>query len=227
MSVFLIDYENLHASAFSGLEELSEEDRVLIFYTNNSDNLTFSLMERLVRAKAKIQYMKVICGGKNSLDFQLCSYLGYLIGTSSDTRFCIVSRDKGYNTMLSLWGDKTENGNTVVCGVTIRNGMNKSVIADEAADVETAAEASAEEQEQTQLRAEQPELIQPEQAEPTPEQTEQAAAEAQPQRQPEEQAAEAQNGDAQPEQQPEKPKRKYNRRAPYKRKPKAPAEQSA
>ena len=218
MSVFLIDYENLHASAFSGLEDLTEDDRVLIFYTNNSDNLTFSLMDRLVRAKAKIEYMKVVCGGKNSLDFQLCSYLGYLIGTNTDTRFCIVSRDKGYNTMLSLWGDSTENGNTVVCGVTIRNGMNKSVsaVGETVAEETAAVETSVVEPEQTQVEAEQAESARPEQTEPTAEQPE---AEIKPQ-QPEEQAADA-------EQQPEKPKRKYNRRAPYKRKPKTPAEQSA
>lgn len=122
MSVFLIDYENVRTAAFNGLEDLNESDRVIIFYTGNSDNLTFSLMERLISAKAEVEYKKVNCGGKNSLDFQLCSYLGYLIGTSRDTRFCIVSRDKGFLSMLSLWGETAENGNSVVCCANIYNG---------------------------------------------------------------------------------------------------------
>lgn len=115
MSVFLIDYENVRTAAFNGLEDLNENDRVVVFYTANSDNLTFSLMQRLVKSQAQIEYKKVTCGGKNSLDFQLCSYLGYLIGTSKDTRFCIISRDKGFFTMLSLWGEDAENGNSVIC----------------------------------------------------------------------------------------------------------------
>ncbi len=188
MSVFLIDYENLHTSAFSGLEDLTEEDRVFIFYTNNSDNLTFSLMQRLNNARAKIEYLKVNCGGKNSLDFQLCTYLGYLIGVCRDTRFAIVSRDKGYNTMLSFWGDKMENGNCVVSGVTIRNSMDRPAVGENVAQTEELAD-----------EAVAPDQLQP-QAEQPVEQSEQPI---------------------------EKPKRKYNRRTPYKRKTKSPAEQSA
>lgn len=211
MSVFLIDYENLHTSAFSGLEDLTEEDRVFIFYTNNSDNLTFSLMERLVKAKAKIEYQKVNSGGKNSLDFQLCSYLGYLIGTNRDTRFCIVSRDKGYLTMLSFWGEKTENGNTVVCGATIRNSLNRLPADAERDEIIPEAQETLE---PVFVQESEPERPQPEQSQPEQSRTEEP--------QPEEPQPE------QPEEQPvEKPKRKYNRRAPYKRKTKTPAEQSA
>ena len=123
MSIFLIDYENVHTSAFAGLEALTEEDRIVVFYTNNSDSLTFSLMQRLMNAKARIDYLRVASGGKNSLDFQLCSYLGYLIGTNHDTRFCIVSRDKGFVTMLSFWNEHMENNNFVVCCPNIRLGQ--------------------------------------------------------------------------------------------------------
>lgn len=115
MAIFLIDYENVRTSAFNGLENLTKDDRVIVFYTSNSDNLTFSLMQRLSESRACIEYKKVSCGGKNSLDFQLCSYLGYLIGTCSDTKFHIVSKDKGFFSMISLWGESTCGGNSVVC----------------------------------------------------------------------------------------------------------------
>lgn len=144
MSVFLIDYENVRTAAFNGLEDLTENDSVVIFYTSNSDNLTFSLMQRLTQCKAKIEYKKVSCGGKNALDFQLCSYLGYLIGTNKNVRFCIVSRDKGFGTMLSLWGENTQEGNSVVCCTNIFNGNGKSPV------VETEAAEEAEETEKTE-----------------------------------------------------------------------------
>ena len=138
MAIYLIDYENVRTSAFNGLEGLTADDSVFVFYTNNSDNLTFSLMQRLAETKAKVEYKRVSCGGKNSLDFQLCSFLGYLIGTHTNTRFSIVSRDKGFATMLSLWGDGAGEGNSVACCVNILGGMDAS--ASEAEEAEDKAE---------------------------------------------------------------------------------------
>ena len=195
MSVFLIDYENL------GLEDLNEDDRVLIFYTNNSDNLTFSLMQRLNSAKARIEYVKVNCGGKNSLDFQLCSYLGYLIGTNSCSCFYIVSRDKGFSSVLNFWSERAAGANIVMFGPSIRSCADNNA-EPEAAEVE-------------QSQTVQPQIEQSKTEQPQTEQSQTDATLAE-QPQTEQNAAPA-----------EKPKRKYNRRAPYKRKPKAPAEQTA
>lgn len=215
MTVFLIDYENLRTVAFNGLEALSEEDRVIVFYTNNSDNLTFSLMQRLVESKAKVEYKKVACGGKNSLDFQLCSYLGYLIGTNKDTRFCVVSRDKGFLTMLSLWGESAENGNSVICCTNILNGsarrpVEESEVDDRITDeILASPDAALEEQAPAENAAEE----QP--VEEIPQQVVESEAKAEPESEikPE------------PEQEPAKPQRK---RRTYKRKPKTPAaEQTA
>ncbi len=160
MSVYLIDYENVRAAAFNGLEDLTESDRVIIFYTNNSDNLTFSLMERLIAAKAEVVYKKVNCGGKNSLDFQLCSYLGYLIGTSKDTRFFIISRDKGFLTMLSLWGEAADNGNSVACCGNICNcgkpEEEAEPVAPETEEAEQSEQPSVPEQPDAEIREEAP-----------------------------------------------------------------------
>lgn len=145
MAIFLIDYENVRTSAFNGLENLTENDRVIVFYTSNSDNLTFSLMQRLSESRACIEYKKVSCGGKNSLDFQLCSYLGYLIGTCSDTKFHIVSKDKGFFSMISLWGESTCGGNSVVCCanmLTVPDAEKKPCAAEELESEETSEEKS-------------------------------------------------------------------------------------
>ncbi len=244
MSIFLIDYENVRTSAFSGLEDLTEEDRVIVFYTSNSDNLTFSLMQRLVKARARIDYLKVSCGGKNSLDFQLCSYLGFLIGTNRDTRFCIISRDKGFSTMLSLWGENTENGNSVICCTNIYNGNGSKPIEEgETVEVREAQEEAAPAfipEAQPEAAVEQPagegpaplppvelteekplenaEVKPVEAAEETPEEKTEEKAEDKAEEKTEEKAEEKTE---------KKPKRQYKRRT-YNRKPKAPAtEQSA
>ncbi len=228
MSIFLIDYENVRTAAFNGLEDLTEEDRVIIFYTSNSDNLTFALMQRLIKAKAEINYLKVSCGGKNSLDFQLCSYLGFLIGTNRDTRFCIISRDKGFSTMLSLWGENTENGNSVICCTNIYNGSgSKPIEEEEIMDTqemqdEVAPETYDEAENAPEPSAQEPSLVSvAESAEEKPSEK----AESKPE-------VAKETADAAPEAVTEektenKPKRQYKRRT-YNRKPKAPAsEQTA
>ena len=79
MSIFLVDYENVSASGLDGLEKLTEEDVVYIFYTENADRLTFDAHRRLLESRAAVRYYKVESGTKNALDFQLVSFLGYLI----------------------------------------------------------------------------------------------------------------------------------------------------
>ena len=77
--VFLVDYENVKTQGLNGISKLTESDTVCIFYSENADNMTFGLHRRLMETKANVQYQKVEVGYKNALDFQLSSYLGYVI----------------------------------------------------------------------------------------------------------------------------------------------------
>ena len=53
----------------------------------------------------QIQYRKVNVGKTNALDFQLDTYLGYLIckHENTDTDFYIVAKDKGYPFVSAFW----------------------------------------------------------------------------------------------------------------------------
>lgn len=105
MTYFLIDYENVKTHGLDGISGLGREDSVCLFYSENADTLTFGLHRRLSEAKAEIQYQKVETGTKNALDFQLSSYLGYLISENRDrnARFYIVTKDKGFGALVSYW----------------------------------------------------------------------------------------------------------------------------
>lgn len=59
MSIFLVDYENVHVEGFNGLSNCTENDLIKIFYTKGADTLTFGLHRRLSETKAKIEYLKV------------------------------------------------------------------------------------------------------------------------------------------------------------------------
>ena len=43
MSVYLIDFENVHYDGLSGILNLTSEDQVYIFYSDNGKRLTFEL----------------------------------------------------------------------------------------------------------------------------------------------------------------------------------------
>lgn len=103
MATFLIDYENVSASGLDGLETLTEQDTVYIFYTENADRLTFDAHRRLMESPAKVRYYKVETGTKNALDFQLVSYLGYLIRENNGCGYFIISKDSGFDSVLKFW----------------------------------------------------------------------------------------------------------------------------
>lgn len=107
MAYYLIDFENVKSRGMEGVELLSEEDTVCIFYSDNADSMTFDLHQKLNETKAEIMYHKVAVGTKNALDFQLATYLGYLICEKQQEgihpNYFIVTKDNGFNSLLGYW----------------------------------------------------------------------------------------------------------------------------
>ena len=93
MSVYLVDYENVNADGFRGVERLNKDDSVYVFYTTNAENLSFELHKKLVESAAEIKYFSV-ASGKNALDFQLSMFAGYLVGKGTTQNIYIISNDK-------------------------------------------------------------------------------------------------------------------------------------
>ena len=108
MNYYLIDYENVKAEGLIGIEELEKDDVVHIFYSENADKLTFDVLHMIMKSKARIIYQKVKVGHKNALDFQLASYLGYLVGTNTGWQYdyYIVSKDNGFDILASFWNEQ-------------------------------------------------------------------------------------------------------------------------
>jgi hypothetical protein len=104
--IFLVDTENVGLRALDGASLLNEEDIIILFVTNRTDEHSFSKDNvSLMNSKADIKRIKVLTGGKNSLDFQLVSYLGLLIGYNADREKCdyyIISNDHGFESCINL-----------------------------------------------------------------------------------------------------------------------------
>lgn len=101
--VYLVDFENVNSAGLTGIQKLSKEDKVYIFYTVNSASLSFAAHLNLLSCPAEVIYYYVASGAKNALDFQLASFLGYLISKGGDKNFCIISNDRGYEHVKNFW----------------------------------------------------------------------------------------------------------------------------
>lgn len=113
MSTYLVDFENVGVGGMDGVEKLSDRDRVVIFYGKQAAAVPFERHIEIASSRAEVRYIKVDKTGKNFLDFQLSSYCGYLIGSTSEREFIIVSRDNGFGSMEDFWHGKEMSGKKI------------------------------------------------------------------------------------------------------------------
>lgn len=97
--MFLVDGDNQLTNGLNGIEMLSEEDTVLIFYSKGMQ-LT-KVKQRCSASKADIQFIESVKTGKNSIDFQIVAELGVLVGKNEVEYAYIISKDKGYEASIT------------------------------------------------------------------------------------------------------------------------------
>ena len=118
--IYLIDFENVASEGLSGITYLSPEDQVIIFYSANSNRLSMKMHILIGKSTCNLSYFEVSVGGKNALDHQISTWLGYLIGTGAAERsYYIVSRDMGYRHVANFWA-VNDGKPRVKCVETIR-----------------------------------------------------------------------------------------------------------
>lgn len=104
--IYLIDFENVASEGLSGITYLDPEDEVIIFYSNNSKSLSMKMHILIGKSVCKLDYFEAAVGGKNALDHQISTWLGYLVGTrAAERNYYIVSRDMGYKFVASFWSE--------------------------------------------------------------------------------------------------------------------------
>ncbi len=103
MKYFLIDYENIGQAGFKGFEALSGNDKIVLFYSKNANKIDISMMQKLKKCHAEIDYVQVDRLGHNALDFNLVCYIGTKIGKfkGNSLDIIIISKDSGYDTLFA------------------------------------------------------------------------------------------------------------------------------
>lgn len=98
--VYLIDLENVQSAGLDGIDQLTGEDSIFIFYSDKADNLKVDLVKKILESPARVDFVKANNGTPNALDFQLISYLFYHV--EADTQYWIVSKDTGYDAAIKM-----------------------------------------------------------------------------------------------------------------------------
>ncbi|MDD3347591.1 PIN domain-containing protein [Oscillibacter sp.] len=97
--IFLVDGDNNIGTGLKGIELLSDQDSVLVFYQKTG--LALSKIQKLCAGtSADVQYVESIRGGKNSIDFQIITELGVLVGKREADYAYVISQDKGYSASI-------------------------------------------------------------------------------------------------------------------------------
>jgi len=99
---YLIDSENV-GSTWTNLLQNDEKFELYICVTENAKSLNFYLLKELTEENRRKINIIECEPGKNSLDFYLSSYLGYLIGKGKHSSYIVVSQDTGYDHVIEYW----------------------------------------------------------------------------------------------------------------------------
>lgn len=118
---FLVDSENVNDNWLMLFDMADEDDEIVVFYTKKSPHMSYMSVIRLIENnKINIRFEECY-EGTNALDFQLVSYMGYLMGCAGSfsenkcdaasaescaDEYIIMSNDTGYDPAVRFWKDK-------------------------------------------------------------------------------------------------------------------------
>jgi len=95
----LIDFENVQPM---NLEILNGHTfRLVVFVGANQKNIPFEFAAALQNLGENANYKKISGNGSNALDFHIAFYLGELAAMDANAYFHIISRDKGFDPLIS------------------------------------------------------------------------------------------------------------------------------
>ena len=104
MRYFFIDFENVGQNGLYFGDSKLSDSVVNIFYTERCMNINMDVIGNILDEDAKLQMHYVKNGIKNALDFQLSTYLGYVISeTEGKAEYIIISNDTGYDRVIDFW----------------------------------------------------------------------------------------------------------------------------
>ena len=125
--IFLVDFENTHASGFDGYYYLTEQDTLVVYYSDENSALQKGVVEDLKEKAVHVRMVKLLKQHSNALDMYIASTTGMFLDTGE--KICIVSKDKGYAAVRDFW--HSLRGAEILLGETIEECFLHSVANDD------------------------------------------------------------------------------------------------
>tara|TARA_B100001540_G_C15802563_1_gene640580 strand:- start:2093 stop:2710 length:618 start_codon:yes stop_codon:yes gene_type:complete len=95
----LIDFENVQPK---NVELLNQHPfQVIVFVGANQAKVPIELAAAMQTLGSAARYIRISGSGKNALDFHIAFYIGELAAREPDAYFHIISRDTGFDTLIT------------------------------------------------------------------------------------------------------------------------------
>ena len=95
----LIDLENVQPKNIGILE--GHNFKVVVFVGEKQSKISFDLALELQRLGDNAEYIKIAGNGPNALDFHIAFYIGEFSQLTSNNYFHIISKDRGFDPLIS------------------------------------------------------------------------------------------------------------------------------
>lgn len=96
--LLLVDFENVPKIDLSALDE---SYRAIVFVGAAQNPPRAAKNKNTAHRFSRVDFQKISGSGKNALDFHIAFHLGRMFETSPETTCIVVSRDKGFDPLLS------------------------------------------------------------------------------------------------------------------------------
>lgn len=94
-----VDHENVSLADTDALNQ--EHIRLLVFVGANQKRIDIDAVEAIQSLGQRAQYVRVSANGANALDFHIAFYVGRLAQQDERGYFHIISKDKGYDPLIT------------------------------------------------------------------------------------------------------------------------------
>ena len=97
---YYVDFENVHGAGLKGVDALTENDEVIIIYSQAAETFHIEHAIDILKSKARIQFLEADAGTRNAADFQLIVALYADMDDAYD--YAIVSGDGGFDAAIKM-----------------------------------------------------------------------------------------------------------------------------
>lgn len=100
----LIDFENVQPKALGRL--IPGTITIKVFLGQHQNKVVLDLVRALQPFGKDAEYIQIIGSGPDAVDFHIAFYIGEIAARAPDTRFLIVSKDKGFDPLVKHLTDR-------------------------------------------------------------------------------------------------------------------------